>query len=81
MEIIDIIDINGRLTGKSCSRKDANKYGLLHQASGVIILSKLNGGGMEYSHNNALIKKKRMLDYGICLLVDILSQENPLSIL
>ncbi len=45
MEIIDIIDINGRLTGKSCSRKDAHKYGLLHQASGVIILSKLNGGG------------------------------------
>lgn len=45
MEKIDIIDKEGRLTGEVRDRKDVHKFGLLHHASGVIILSKSSGGG------------------------------------
>ncbi len=71
MEKIDIIDKQGFLTGEVCDRKDVHKFGLLHQASGVIIVSKTNaGGGIRYYLNKGLSKKRKMQDFGICLPVD-----------
>ncbi len=78
MEMIDIIDNNGRLTGKVCGRKDVHKYGLLHHASGVIMLSKVSGGGIEYSLNNVLIKKRKMQGFGIWMQVGMCLQGNRL---
>ena len=37
-ELVDVFDENG-IYLKSCSRKDAHKYGLWHKASGVIIIN------------------------------------------
>ena len=45
MERLDIIDENGNLTGEACDRKDVHRLGLLHHASGVIIVSPNSSGG------------------------------------
>ena len=45
MEYIDLIDKNGNLRNETAERKEIHKNGLLHHASGLIIVRKLNGGG------------------------------------
>lgn len=45
MERLDIIDTDGNLTGETRDRKAVHELGLLHHASGVIILSADRSGG------------------------------------
>lgn len=47
MEKIDLIDNSGNLTGETRDRKSVHKYGLLHHASGVIVVSESIGGGLQ----------------------------------
>lgn len=66
MEMIDIIDENGDITGQTRDRKDVHKYGLLHHASGLIIVAKQKRGGVLYIISTALPsqrKERRTLGY------------------
>lgn len=78
MEMLDLIDENGNLIGEQKERKEIHKNGLFHHASGVIILSRLSkasGGGTRFSHNKDLIRKRKMLGFGICQQVGMLMLE------
>lgn len=61
MEIIDLIDENGNLTGQTCDRKIVHKEGLLHMASGLIIIKPniVNGGGYSLLSQQRSYKKDK----------------------
>ena len=46
MELLDIIDDNGNIISKA-NRKLVHEKGLRHHASGLIIIDKMPGGGVQ----------------------------------
>ena len=73
MEKIDLIDNSGNLTGETRDRKSVHKYGLLHHASGVIVVSESIGGATRFYLNRGHLKRRRMQGFGICPQVDMLN--------
>ena len=59
MEKIDLIDNSGNLTGETRDRKSVHKYGLLHHASGVIVVSESSGGGYKILSQQRSFKKEK----------------------
>lgn len=59
MEMIDLITQEGSLTGKVAERKQIHREGLLHHASGLIILRKIIGRGYEILSQQRSYKKDK----------------------
>lgn len=59
MELIDIIDTNGNLTGQTADRKTVHAKGLLHHASGLIIYRQKPNGGYELLSQQRSLKKEK----------------------
>ena len=57
-EILDIIDEDGNLLGFSQDRKLVHEQGLLHHASGIILLNKINGQWCMLSQQRSKNKDK-----------------------
>lgn len=59
MEKLDLIDEKGLLTGKSEDRKMVHKQGLLHHASGVIVLRKCENDKWQILSQQRSFKKEK----------------------
>lgn len=81
MEMLDLIDENGYLTGQQKDRKEVHKQGLLHHASGVVILSNSSGGGRckLLSQQRSLKKEKNAGLWDMSASGHVTAGESPLN--
>ena len=58
MEKLDIIDKQGKLTNNTATRNEVHQKGLLHHASGLIIVRRINNNWEILSQQRSLNKEK-----------------------
>lgn len=78
MERLDIIDKKGNLTKNTATRKEVHQKGLLHHASGLIIVRRIDNNWYILSQQRSLNKEKNAGLWDISASGHILSGESPI---
>lgn len=78
MEKLDIIDKQGKLTNNTATRNEVHQKGLLHHASGLIIVRRINNNWEILSQQRSLNKEKNAGLWDMSASGHILSGESPI---